>query len=139
MNNQEKCVMIIDEQLPIGLVANTAAILGVTLGKLYPEGIGEDIYDSTGNKHLGIVNFPIPILKTNKEQLQTIRESISQQSEQDVTIIDFSDVAQITNSYEQYRQTLESIAPEKLAYFGICLKGKKKLINKVVGSLPLYR
>ncbi|MBO0425865.1 MULTISPECIES: DUF2000 domain-containing protein [unclassified Enterococcus] len=139
MNNQEKCVMIIDEQLPIGLVANTAAILGVTLGKLYPEGIGEDIYDSTGNKHLGIVNFPIPILKTNKEQLQTIRESISQQSEQDVTIIDFSDVAQITNSYEQYRLTLESIAPEKLAYFGICLKGKKKLINKVAGSLPLYR
>ena len=139
MNNQEKCVMIIDEQLPIGLVANTAAILGVTLGKLYPEAIGEDIYDSTGNKHLGIVNFPIPILKTNKEQLQTIRESISQQSDQDVTIIDFSDVAQITNSYEQYRQTLESIAPEKLAYFGICLKGKKKLINKVAGSLPLYR
>ncbi|MBZ0321962.1 DUF2000 domain-containing protein [Enterococcus casseliflavus] len=139
MNNQEKCVMIIDEQLPIGLVANTAAILGVTLRKLYPEGIGEDIYDSTGNKHLGIVNFPIPILKTNKEQLQTIRESISQQSDQDVTIIDFSDVAQITNSYEQYRQTLESIAPEKLAYFGICLKGKKKLINKVAGSLPLYR
>lgn len=139
MNNQEKCVMIIDEQLPIGLVANTAAILGVTLGKLYPEGIGEDIYDSTGNKHLGIVNFPIPILKTNKERLQTIRESISQQSDQDVTIIDFSDVAQITNSYEQYRQTLESIAPEKLAYFGICLKGKKKLINKVAGSLPLYR
>lgn len=139
MNNQEKCVMIIDEQLPIGLVANTAAILGVTLGKLYPEGIGEDIYDSTGNKHLGIVNFPIPILKTNKEQLQTIRESISQQSDQDVTIIDFSNVAQITNSYEQYRQTLESIAPEKLAYFGICLKGKKKLINKVAGSLPLYR
>lgn len=131
--------MIIDEQLPIGLVANTAAILGVTLGKLYPEGIGEDIYDSTGNKHLGIVNFPIPILKTSKEQLQTIRESISQQSDQDVTIIDFSDVAQITNSYEQYRQTLESIAPEKLAYFGICLKGKKKLINKVAGSLPLYR
>lgn len=139
MNNQEKCVMIIDEQLPIGLVANTAAILGVTLGKLYPEGIGEDIYDSTGNKHLGIVNFPIPILKTNKEQLQTIRESISQQSDQDVTIIDFSDVAQITNSYEQYRQTLDSIAPEKLAYFGICLKGKKKLINKVAGSLPLNR
>ncbi|MCT8193054.1 DUF2000 domain-containing protein, partial [Pseudomonas monteilii] len=40
MNNQEKCVMIIDEQLPIGLVANTAAILGATLGKLFPEGIG---------------------------------------------------------------------------------------------------
>nr|WP_270788073.1 DUF2000 family protein [Enterococcus casseliflavus] len=58
MNNQEKCVMIIDEQLPIGLVANTAAILGATLGKLFPEGIGEDIYDSTGRKHLALSTFP---------------------------------------------------------------------------------
>lgn len=139
MNNPEKCVMIIDEQLPIGLVANTAAILGATLGKLFPEGIGEDIYDSTGRKHLGIVNFPIPILKTNKEQLQTIRESISQQADPEVTIIDFSDVAQTTNSYEQYRQTLETIPTETLAYFSLCLKGKKKSINKVAGSLPLYR
>ena len=29
----EKCVMIIDENLPLGLIANTAAILGITLGK----------------------------------------------------------------------------------------------------------
>lgn len=29
----EKCVMVIDEQLPLGLIANTAAIMGITLGK----------------------------------------------------------------------------------------------------------
>ncbi len=28
----EKCVMIIDEKLPAGMIANTAAILGITLG-----------------------------------------------------------------------------------------------------------
>lgn len=28
----EKCVMIVDESLPIGLIANTAAILGITVG-----------------------------------------------------------------------------------------------------------
>lgn len=26
----EKCVMIIDEKLPLGLIANTAAIMGIT-------------------------------------------------------------------------------------------------------------
>ena len=29
----EKCVMILDESLPLGLIANTAAIMGITLGK----------------------------------------------------------------------------------------------------------
>ena len=29
----EKCVMVIDEHLPLGIIANTAAIMGITLGK----------------------------------------------------------------------------------------------------------
>ena len=29
----EKCVMVIDESLPLGIIANTAAIMGITLGK----------------------------------------------------------------------------------------------------------
>lgn len=34
MNLQsEKCVMVIDENLPPGIIANTAAIMGITLGK----------------------------------------------------------------------------------------------------------
>ena len=33
----EKCVMVIDEHLPMGLIANTAAIMGITLGKKMPE------------------------------------------------------------------------------------------------------
>ena len=32
----EKCVMIIDESLPLGLIANTAAILGISLGAAIP-------------------------------------------------------------------------------------------------------
>ena len=32
----EKWVMIIDENLPLGLIANTAAIMGITLGKENP-------------------------------------------------------------------------------------------------------
>ena len=32
----EKCVMVIDENLPTGIIANTAAILGITRGKKRP-------------------------------------------------------------------------------------------------------
>lgn len=50
-----KCVIIIDSELPIGIMANTSAILGVTLGKLIPEQVGADVKDASGQTHLGIV------------------------------------------------------------------------------------
>lgn len=53
----EKCVMVIDENLPLGIIANTAAIMGITLGKQMPEVVGADVYDRTGNGHLGIMLF----------------------------------------------------------------------------------
>ena len=42
---EEKCVMIIDETLPLCIIANTAAILGITLGKELPEVVGCDVTD----------------------------------------------------------------------------------------------
>ena len=36
----EKCVMVIDETLPTGLIANTAGIMGITLGKEMPDTVG---------------------------------------------------------------------------------------------------
>ena len=44
----EKCVMVIDENLPLGIIANTAAIMGITMGKQMPEVVGADVYDRTG-------------------------------------------------------------------------------------------
>ena len=69
----EKCVMVIDEHLPMGLIANTAAIMGITLGKKMPEVVGIDVTDKTGNEHLGIIEFPVPILKGNVESIKAIR------------------------------------------------------------------
>ena len=37
----DKCVLVIDEAMPRGLAANTAAILGITWGRLRPELVGE--------------------------------------------------------------------------------------------------
>lgn len=58
----EKCVMVIDEQLPLGIIANTAAVMGITLGKAMPEVVGADVRDESGHTHLGIIEFPLPIL-----------------------------------------------------------------------------
>lgn len=54
----EKCVMVIDENLPLGIIANTAAIMGITLGKKMPQVVGADVMDQSGNEHLGIIESP---------------------------------------------------------------------------------
>lgn len=63
----EKCVIVVDENLPLGITANTAAILGITMGRKRPDVVGNDVLDLEGNPHRGIIQFPVPILKGNTE------------------------------------------------------------------------
>ncbi|MEN6384757.1 MAG: DUF2000 family protein, partial [Phycisphaerales bacterium] len=66
-----KIVMVINKELPLGLVANTAAVLGISLGKMFQQDIvGCDIQDGDGNIHSGITAKTIPVLAGNREQIK---------------------------------------------------------------------
>lgn len=135
----EKCVVVIDERLPLGVAANTAAILGITLGKKRPEIVGADVADKTGKVHLGIIAFPVPILKGSAEEIRTLREKLYQPDFSDLTAADFSDLAQGCKTYAVFTEKMKEVPETKLNYFGIAICGPKKKINKLTGSLPLLR
>lgn len=65
--NKEVRTVVYDEELPRGIIANTAAVMGITLGKAMPEVVGEDVRDESGHTHLGIIEFPVPILRGSPE------------------------------------------------------------------------
>ena len=98
----EKCVMVLDARLPLGVIANTAAILGVTLGRQLPEAVGDDVLDGSGRRHLGIIAFPVPILRADAEQLKALRETLCQPAYAGLTVADFSDFAQSCRTYGEY-------------------------------------
>lgn len=135
----KKCVMILDEHLPLGIIANTAAIMGITLGKKMPKIVGCDVYDSTGNKHLGIIEFPVPILKGNTEIMKTIREKLYSPEFSDITVVDFSDLAQGCKTYDEFVEKMKVIPETELNYFGLAICGTKKKVNKLTGNIPLLR
>lgn len=140
MNYQnEKCVMIIDESLPLGIIANTAAIMGITLGRKLPETVGVDVIDQSGNKHLGIIEFPIPILRGTSETIKLIRQKLYAPDFQDLTVVDFSDLAQSCKTYCEFIDKISRVSESALQYFGIAICGAKKKINKLTGNLPLLR
>lgn len=138
MQNQ-KCVMVMDESLPLGVIANTAGIMGITLGKLIPEAVGPDVTDKSGREHLGIITIPVPILKADKEKIRAIREQLFQPDFTDLMVVDFSDVAQSCNIYDEFMEKAAHTDEENFRYFGIGICGPKKLVNKLTGSLPLLR
>ncbi len=135
----EKCVMVLDESLPMGVLANTAAIMGITLGRQMPEVVGADVMDGSGNTHLGIIEFPVPILKAAEEKLREIREKLYEPEFQDVTAVDFSDLAQGCKTYGEYIEKIAGEEEKSLRYFGVALCGPKKKVNKLTGSMPLLR
>lgn len=135
----EKCVMIIDCNLPLGIIANTAAIMGITLGKKMPDVVGCDVVDQTGNKHLGIIEFPVPILKGSKDGIKEIREKLYLPEYEDLTVVDFSDCAQSCQTYDEFIEKIAKVPENDLNYFGIAICGSKKKINKLTGSIPLLR
>lgn len=136
MNN--KCVIVINENLPIGLISNTAAVLGASFGKLEPQHIDKDIFDSSGQIHRGIVNIPIPILKSNQENIAAIRKTALEMYS-DTIIVDFSKTAQGCNSYDHYEKLAAETAAEAFEYLGILLYGNSKKIASLTGCLPLLR
>lgn len=136
---ERKCVMIIDEALPLGIIANTAAILGTTLGKKQPDLVGADIVDKSGNQHLGIVEIPVPILKGNAQVIKEIRERLYESEFEELLVVDFTDVAQRCTTYDDFINKLAKTLDSELQYLGIALYGSKKLVNKLTGSIPLLR
>ena len=135
----EKCVMVIDENLPLGLIANTAAIMGITLGREMPEVVGANVTDQSGNQHLGIIEFPVPILKGTPEVIKEIREKLYQPEFQELSVVDFSDLAQGCKTYSEFLEKMAVTPESALQYLGLAICGSKKKVNRLTGSMPLLR
>lgn len=140
MNVQnEKCVMIIDENQPIGIIANTTAILGITMGMKNNDVVGDDVADKDSNMHMGIIKFPVPILKGSKELIKELRTELFSEKYSDLMVADFSELAQGCKTYDEYIDKMADCSETDLSYIGIAICGNKKKINKLTGNLPLLR
>lgn len=135
----EKCVIVVNENLPLGIIANTAAILGITMGMKMPDVVGNDVLDLGCNSHMGIIQFPVPILKGNTEKLKTLRAKLFEPQFAELTVVDFSDLAQGCKTYDEFIDKMANTSEVNLNYIGIAICGNKKQINKLTGNMPLLR
>ena len=133
-----RCAIVIDPSLPLGVIANTAAVLTLSLGRHYPNLIGGDLEDSTGDTHLGITTIAIPILKGSGERLRQMRKALRRDTDQ-LTVIDLIGATRTTRNYADYAQAMRETPANQLDYLGLALCGPSKLVSRYTGSLGLLR
>lgn len=132
-----KLVMVVDGDLPSGVIANTCAILGMSLGKLFPETVGPDVVDAASRTHAGIVSLPIPILKGSARALEELRERLFDPELASLTVVDFTDVARRSGHYDEYTEAMAGAA--HATPLGIAICGGRRAVTTLTGSLPLLR
>jgi hypothetical protein len=136
--SENKCVLVVNESLPLGVIANTAAVLSASLGKLRPEMIGVDLPDCDGYVHQGITTMAIPILKGNAPLLKKMRAQLKE-FEPGLLVVGLIEATRTTKSYEEYAAVLRNTPSAEVEYLGLALFGEKKVVTSLTGNLGLLR
>ncbi|NMB89041.1 MAG: DUF2000 domain-containing protein [Chloroflexi bacterium] len=131
-----RCVIIVDQGLPVGRCANAAAVIALTIGQRHPYLVGEPLQDASGFDHPGLIPIGITILAAPQAELTAIRQK---GFEAGCDVIDFPVEGQETTDYQAFRSAVAVIEPAQQRYSGVALVGAKKSVRKIVGHLPLLK
>lgn len=131
-----KIVIVLDEKLPAGIMANTAAALAMSCSLKIPGLIGEDAKDADMNIHPGLLTVPVPVLSSNNKKLGEIKRAASDAG---LDVIGFTDIAARSRSYDSYIESMASACSADLNYLGLCIYGDTGKVRSITGALPLVK
>jgi hypothetical protein len=132
----ERCVIVVDEDLPPGLAANAAAVLALTLGAREPGLVGADLIDADERTHPGLIPIGLPVLRASRDELTELRRRAG---ENGVSVIDFPAVGQQTTDYDEVRATVARTRTAELTYLGVAVSGAQRAVRRLTGRFALLR
>jgi Protein of unknown function (DUF2000) len=131
----ERCVIVLDEDLPPGRAANAAAVLALTLGAREPGLVGADLVDADRETHPGLIPVGLPVLRAARGELARLRADAG---EAGLDVIDFPAVGQQTNDYDEVRRCVAQTPTAELEYLGVAVHGPRRAVRRLTGSLALF-
>lgn len=132
----QRCVIVIDGELPAGKAANAAAVLALTVGQRHPALVGEPLVDASGCAHPGLIPVGIAVLAASQQEMSAIRGKAIAAS---CDVVSFPVQGQQTTDYGAFRDAVAVVATDELRYVGLALIGDKKPVSKAVANLGLLK
>ncbi|HTH62433.1 MAG TPA: DUF2000 domain-containing protein [Paraburkholderia sp.] len=132
----ERCVIVVDDQLPVGRAANAAAVIALTVGRRHPALVGPPLVDASGVEHPGLIPIGIAVLAADQATLARIRDKGVAAG---CDVVDFPVQGQQTTDYSAFRDAVARVATADLQFVGVALIGERKAIGKIVANLGLLK
>jgi hypothetical protein len=135
-NKPNRCVIIMDETLKGGHLANAIAVIALTAGQRHPGLVGEPLIDASEIVHPGLIPTGIPMLCARQECFGDLRIEALQNG---CDVVDFPVIGQQTKNYREFQETMSTIRTEDLQYTGIAIIGDRKQVGRIVRDLHLIQ
>lgn len=130
-----KPVVILAEDLPVGLKANFAAVLGMSFGQLYPELVGAATPTQDGVTLSGITSVALPVLGAPAVDLPGLFLAAG-----DLPLrLAYMRAAFEARNYADYTARIAAAPLAGHAPQAILLGGPRKAVDRICGRLPLLR
>lgn len=130
-----KSAIIINSELSLGLLSNSIAC--ITSG-LFTEGenLVGSLIQGDNITFIPITKIPILILKPGKNSLVDL---CKQAQKLNLKYMAFTHEAQSTTNYDEYTQRVVGKNIDSIKLIGLGVVGEEKIVNSLVGSLPMLR
>ena len=136
---ENKFVAVLNKKIPAGSLMNALGHMAAGLVGSYPNAkdMRFDSYiDQNGGDHKSISDQPFIILSAdNSNQLRTLRTGLM---EAGIHFVDFTDTMTV-GTYAEQKERTKNTPEEQLEYYGICMFGKKEIINPLTKKFSLWR
>jgi len=130
-----KSAIVIKPDLPLGLLTNSVACIA--------SGLFADDHDLVGDEIAGanitfipITKIPILILKPGSHSLTDL---CLRAQKLNLKYVAFTHEAQSTTSYEEYAKRVCGKDINSVTLVGLGVVGEEKIVNSLVGNLPMLR
>lgn len=130
-----KSAIIIDPDMPTGLLANAVACIASGLFLDGKDFVGEQI-EGEGVTYIPITKIPILILKPGNANLVDLCKQAQQLK---LKYMAFTREAQTTTNYEEYTKRVQGKNISDVVLVGLGVVGTEEKVNSLTGNLPMLR
>lgn len=134
-----RIAIVVNPTLPVGLLANTIATIGIGLGAGQPAFGNAELRDRPGLAYLTSANRPVPVLQAASDAMQALMIKASSSRATDSNLVLFPAFARKLHSFNDYRNAISVRDLKEEQIDGIGLYGPTRWIRSLTGSLKLLK
>ncbi|MDL2405515.1 DUF2000 domain-containing protein [Rhizobium calliandrae] len=133
-----RLAIVINPDLPLGLIANTASAIAIGLGARFPALAARQLIDCEGRAIDISSNMPVPMLQADAGTIRSLLlKALPPQGER--AVVAFPAFARSLHDYTQYEATFPDRDLKMEVIDGLGIAGPSKWVKSLTGSLKLLR